>query len=367
MTTSQKAKAKGRKESKRLAKKQAAKRDARRLTPSEQQLLRNLAIEMVFEQGISKLKVALHLGVSRPNVLRWCKLYEEGGKAALEAGVRGRKPEEQALLKGWQCGAIATLIRDKTPDQFKLPFVLWTAAAVRDLVAARYGINLPLRTMRKYLKKWGFTPQKPVRKAWAQNSAAVQEWLKVTYPSIVARAKKTGATIYWVDETGITNHCNSQRGYAPRGETPVIKESGTRFKCNMISAITNRGEVRFMCYTSTMTQSKFILFLSKLIKGATKPIVVITDNLRVHHGARVMTWVAEHSKQLSLEFIPSYSPELNADEYLNRDLKKNVNSKRSPRSAKELKENIRSFMSSIQKNPERTKKYFNGEHIKYAA
>jgi transposase len=343
------------------------KRDGRKLSSNEQELMRKIAVEMVFEKGFSKLQAALALGVTRQNVAIWCRLYCEGGIGALKLGARGRRPQEQAKLKGWQCGVITTLIRDNTPDQLKLPFVLWTAAAVRDLIVQRFSIILPIRTTRKYLAQWKFTPQKPVRKAWAQCPAEVCLWLEETYPSIVRRAKEHKATIYWVDETGVTNHANSQRGYAPRGQTPELKHSGTRFKINMISGITNRGEVRFMCYTSTMTQLKFILFLSKLMKSTGGPVVVITDNLRVHHGKRVKQWVEERKDEISLEFIPKYSPELNPDEYLNRDLKNNVNSKRSPRTAKDLKENVASFMHGIQKQPERTQKYFNGKHIAYAA
>ena len=170
--------------------------------------------------------------------------------------------------------------------------------------------------MRKYLKKWGFTPQKPIKKAWQQSGPAVKRWLEEEYPAIAKQAKNEGATIYWVDEVGATNQVNAQRGYAPKGETPELKKSGKKYRINMISAVTNKGELRFMCYTATMTQSKFILFLSKLVKTTEGPVVVITDNLPVHHGKRVKSWV-EEQPNLRLEFIPGYSPELNADEYLN--------------------------------------------------
>ena len=321
---------------------------------------------MVYEQGFDKLEAATALGVSRQNVGRWCRLYEADGYEALKLKRRGRRPGEQAKLKGWQCSAIIKLITDKTPDQMKMPFVLWTAAAVRDLISQKYGVVLALRTVRKYLQKWGFTPQKPIRKAWKQNSAAVARWLEKEYPEIAKYAKAKGATIYWVDETGITNQANSQRGYAPRGQTPILKQNGTKRKMNMISGVTNRGQVRWMCYSSRMTQSKFILFLSKLIKSNEGPVVVITDNLSVHHGKRVTSWVDEQNGKIKLEFIPSYSPELNADEYLNRDLKKNVNSEKMPDTVAELKANISSFMHSIQKQPKRIMKYFTGRHIKYA-
>ncbi len=134
----------------------------------------------------------------------------------------------------------------------------------------------------------------------------------------------------------------------------------------MMSAVTNRGEVRFMCYTSTMTQLKFILFLSKLVKSTDGPVIAITDNLYVHHGKRVKKWVEDQNGAIELEFIPSYSPELNADEYLNTDLKKNANAKKTPGTVAQLKANILSLMRSIQKQPERIESCFRGKHIAYA-
>ena len=172
---------------------------------------------MVHEQGFSKLDAALALGVTRQNVGRWCRLYEEGGWAALKLGRRGRRPDEQAALQGWQCANIVNLITDRTPDQLRMPFVLWTAAALRDLISEKFGVTLAVRSVRRYLQKWGFTPQKPIRKAWQQSSTAVSTWLEKEYPAIAKRAKAKGASIYWVDETGVTNQTNSQRGYSPAG------------------------------------------------------------------------------------------------------------------------------------------------------
>jgi transposase len=342
------------------------KRDGRKLSSEQQLLQRQNAVNMFFQEGYTKVDIALALGASRQNVSRWCNLYEEGGLEALELGRRGRRPMEQAKLSWNQCGNIVRIIQDNTPDQLRMPFVLWTAAAVRDLISTKFKVTFHLRTVRKYLKKWGFTPQKPIKKAWQQSDPAVKEWLEKQYPAIAQKAKDEGATIYWVDEVGATNQVNAQRGYAPRGKTPELKKSGKKYRINMISAVTNKGELRFMCYTATMTQLKFILFLSKLVKSTDGPVVVITDNLSVHHGKRVKAWVDEQPN-LTLEFIPSYSPELNADEYLNRDLKKNVNAKRMPRNLAELKANVMSFMRSIQKQPERIMSYFNGRHIAYAS
>ncbi len=321
---------------------------------------------MIYEEGYKKAEVARVLSVSKTAVKRWCDLYEEGGWDALELGRRGREPGQNTKLSERQCSQVIRWITDTTPEQLKMPFVLWTAAAVRDLVNEKFRVLMPLRTMRRYLRNWNFTPQKPIKKAWQQNSEAVRRWVEEGYPKIAKAAKERGATIYWVDETGVTNKANSQRGYAPRGKTPVVMHDGPTRKINMISGVTNRGEVRFMCYTATMTQHKFILFLSKLLKSTDGPVVVITDNLRVHHGKKVAAWVSEHADQIELHFIPGYSPELNADEYLNRDLKKNVNAKSMPPNVAELKVNVISFMRSIQKQPGRVIQYFSGRHISYA-
>lgn len=341
-------------------------RDARKVSSDAQFEIRRCAVRMVCEEGYGKLEAATALGVTRQNVGKWVKLYEEGGLPALELGRRGRRPGEQMKLENWQCATIVRLITDNTPDQLKLPFVLWTAAAVRDLISDMFDVMLPLRSMRRYLNRWNFTPQKPVRKATRQNPEHVRRWVEEEYPAIARRAERRGAEIYWVDETGVTNHANSQRGYARPGETPELRQEGATRKVNMISGVTNRGSVRFMCYTSSMTQAKFILFLARLADSADGPVVVITDNLSVHHGKKVASWLAETERDIELEFIPGYSPELNPDEYLNRDLKKNVNSRKMPRTLSELKSNIMSFMKSIQNKADRVRSYFNSRHVAFA-
>lgn len=340
--------------------------DARQLSSAEQKLLRIKAVNMVFIHGYTQRQVAKVLDVARTTVVKWCKAFEEGGYAALELGRRGRRPGEQQLLKPHQCATIVRIIKDRTPDQIKMPFVLWERVAVRELIESRYGISLALRTVSDYLRRWGMTPQRPVARAYAQSNASVDKWLKEEYPKIHQRAQNEGATIIWSDETGVQNTSSSARSYAPIGTTPVIKKEGKKLSVNMISAVTNRGHVRFMIYSERMTQQTFIRFLSRLIKSFDSKLFVIVDNLKVHHGKLVAHWREENKNALELFFIPSYSPELNPDEYLNRDLKKNVHRYRTPRTNEELKQNIISFMRALQKLPERVCKYFNSTHIRYA-
>ncbi len=341
--------------------------DARTLTPKQQETLRKTAVRMVYQEDYTQRAAAQAVGVSRQEVCGWCRKYEKHGMSALDAKNRGRKAGEKTLLQPWQCSQIVRAITDKTPDQLKLPFVLWTRAAVRDYIEEKYGICLKLNTMGNYLKRWGFTPQKPVKRAYEQNPKAVGKWMKEDYQVIKKRALKENAVIYWGDETNVTNEMHHGRSYAPKGKTPVVKKVGKKIKINMISAVTNKGGLRWMTYTSTMTQSKYILFLARMIQSEPKKVFFIADNLSVHHGKKVKAWAESNSERIELFFIPSYSPELNPDEYLNRDLKTNVHLSKAPRDLKQLKTNVKSFMSMLQKTPSRVKKYFNSSKLDYCS
>lgn len=343
------------------------KTDARSLTTEEQHLLRVKGVDMVFKKNLSKRSAAKLLGVSRQHLTKWCQSFEEGGYEALKLGRRGRKAVETRLLKPYQCAAIVNIIRDNTPDQMKMPFLLWERVAVRELIQRRFGITIALRTVTDYLKRWGMTAQRPVERAYQQNDKAVAAWLDSEYPSIRARARKEGAQILWGDETGVQNCANVGRSFSPKGKTPVIRKDGKRLRTNMISAVSNKGSVRFMIYDGKMSQQMFMKFLKRLVGGSDRKIYLIVDNLKVHRGGLVRKWLESRSERIELFFIPSYSPELNPDEYLNRDLKRNVNRSSAPRSEHDLKSNLLSFMRMLQKTPSRVIKYFNATHIRYAA
>jgi hypothetical protein len=169
----------------------------------------------------------------------------------------------------------------------KLAFALWTRHAVQQLIKQMFRITMPIRTVGDYLRRWGFTPQKPVKIAYEQRPAQVKKWLDEEYPAIKARARTEGADIHWGDETGVRSDCQHGRSYAPKGETPAIRLNAKRTSLNMISTITNQGKVRFMIYDGTMTVQVLIRFMKQLIKGADRKIFLILDNLRVHHARLV--------------------------------------------------------------------------------
>lgn len=232
------------------------------------------------------------------------------------------------------------MIVDKMPEQLKLDFALWTRKAVKELVEQEFSIVLAITTMGDYLRKWGFTLQKPKKMAYEQCPKKVQKWLDQEYPAIKEQAKQEYAEIYWGDETGVKNQCNHGRSYAPKGKTPVKKSMSKRFSINMVSAITNQGKVQFMLYSDSMNAERFIEFMQQLIKSSTRKVYFIVDNLKVHHSKIVKAWVEENKDKIALYFIPSYSPERNPDEYLNCDLKQGLSAKKSPKNKETLQQNV---------------------------
>ena len=340
--------------------------DARKLPPSAQEEKRKIAIKL-WNKGQQIKDVAHTVGVSPQAVSGWIKRYKSGGFSALAARKRGYKTGTNRDLSAAQESNIQALIKDKAPDQLKLDYALWTRKAVMELIKEQTGIDMPIRTVGEYLKRWGFTPQKPVKQVYEQNPKAVQRWLDEAYPAIKDKAKKENAEIYWDDETGMRNDSQHERGYAPKGKTPVIRLNANRCSTNMISAITNQGKVRFKVFDGTMNVDIMIDFCKRLIKSATRKVYLILDNLRVHHAKLFKAWLAEHEDEIEVFYLPSYSPELNPDEYLNCDLKAGVHSGKPARTKEQLKKKVSSHMKMLQQKPERVAKYFEHQKIKYAA
>lgn len=320
-------------------------------------------VKRLMKKGYSYPEISEILGISIITTKRY------GRSSQTKEQKRGRKPGEQRRLSPEQEKQIQTWIIDKTPDQYKLPFALWTRKSVLLLIKAKFDTILAERTIGNYLRDWGFTPQKALRKAYEQNEEAVKEWIEKEYPSIKAESKKTNAEILWADETGVRNDDQRSRGYSPRGITPVLSLNAKRFRINMISAVNNQGKVHFMIYQETMKADLLKKFLEKLHKDIGRKIIVILDNLRVHHAIAIKEWLAEKgmNKKIVLHYLPAYSPQLNPDEYLNNDLKGELNRRAPARSQKELEEKTKDSMECIQSNEKRVANYFKHPKIIYAA
>ena len=312
-------------------------------------------------------QIAQQTGLSRTGVFDICKRHEQAGAKALRDAPHGRKRGDGRLLDATQEALIQKLIADKTPDQLKMPYALWTRAAVAELIEHRLGIRLPVRTMGLYLARWGFTPQKPMKKAYEQSPAAVKKWLEEDYPVIATRAKAEGAEIHWGDESGLRSDDVRGRGFAPKGQTPVIRVNNKRHGLSVISTVTNKGQMRWSIFDGALNTNILIDFLRRLIKGATKKIYLILDNLRVHHAKPVKAWLADHAEAIEVFYLPSYSPELNPDEMANADIKQAVTKLAPARTKLQLVKATAHHLRSVQRQPERIRKYFEHGPVRYAA
>jgi transposase len=340
--------------------------DMRSLSPDARHE-RRVQVIRLRKAGRTYDEIAEQTGLSRTGVFNICKRHKEIGAKALRDAPGGRRSGQGRMLDAAQELLVRQLIADKTPDQLKMPYALWSRAAVAQLVEQCFGIRLAVRTVGLYLSRWGFTPQKPMKKAYEQSPAAVKRWLELDYPAIAARAKAEGAEIHWGDESGLRSDDVRGRSYAPKGQTPVVRVNSKRHGLSVISTVTNKGEMRWKIFDGALNADILIDFMRRLVRGARKKIFLVLDNLRVHHAKPVKAWLAANKEHIEVFYLPSYSPELNPDEMANADLKQAVTKLAPARTKLQLVKATSSHLRSVQRQPERIRKYFEHEPIRYAA
>lgn len=340
------------------------KHDMRKTSQETQEAVRMRVVDAV-RGGMSQSEAARVYGVSRQSVNGWMSRYRKGGKRLLKSRKRG--PKGGIQLAPIQAAQTVRMITDRCPDQLKMPFALWTRAAVGQLIEERFGLRLSLSTIGRYLRRWGMTPQKPLRRAFEQNPEEVKRWLEEDYPAIRKEAKREKAQIHWGDEMGLRSDHQAGRSYGRKGHTPVITGTGKRFGCNMISSITNQGTLRFMIFKERFTSDVFIRFLQRLIESTDRRLFLIVDGHPVHKSTKAEAWLDRHAERIRLFLLPGYSPQLNPDEMLNNDVKTNALGRRRARTQEDLIGNVRSYLWSTQKHPEIVRSYFQAQSVQYAA
>jgi transposase len=317
--------------------------------------------------GLPQTTIADALGVARETVCRWWNAYLRGGRDALPGDRTGRPQGSGRHLDDDQARHLQDRIDHHTPEALGIAAPLWTRRAVRDLIHQEYGLWMPLRTVGEYLARWGYTSKRPARHARGQDADEVREWLDSTYPEIAARAAREGAEIHWGDETGLTGNDHPGRGYARVGQTPELPVSGDKARINLLSTVTNDGELHFQVYTCMMTAALFLGFLERLVAGAARKVFLIVDPLPAHVAVAVQDWVFEHQERIELFTLPAKAPELNPVEYLNNDLKGTVYAAGLPEDRQEMRTKLEEFMYHLADLPERIMSYFRHPMTQYAA
>jgi transposase len=276
-------------------------------------------------------------------------------------------PENSGRITEEEQKQIKKMIADKTPDQLKLPGFLWDRENVRDLIKRLYKVEFSLQSISVYLKKWGMTPQRPIKVSHKQKPEEVEKWIGEEFPAIKERAKEEDAEIHWGGETGCQNETNYVKGFAPKGKTPAMPVGNEHVRVNMISSITNQGKLRFMFYNGSMNGKVFIRFLTRLVKGAERKIFLIVDNMKTHHSKMVTGWVEKRKNDIELFFLPPYSPQHNPDEYLNGNLKRELAKKGYSKNEGELESKARGTMKTFQNDKQHVASFFHAEKVIYAS
>ncbi len=317
--------------------------------------------------GYTETEMAELLGVARETVSRWWTAYADHGPEALPGDRTGRPVGTGRTLSDEQARRLRDLIDDHSPGELGIAAAVWSRKAVRDLIGAECGIAMPVRTVGEYLKRWGYTAKVPRRHARDQDPDEVDEWLNETYPAIEERAAREGAEIHWCDETGARADEPPRKGDAREGDPARVEVPKPHIRMNLVATITNEGEVHFLTYKESMTGSRFLTFLEKLLSETTRKVFLILDRLPAHEAKAVADWVAGHADRIELFWLPKYAPERNADEYLNNDLKGAIGAEGLPESRGELRSRIEWFMSQLRQLPERVRNYFQHPDVQYAA
>jgi len=339
------------------------KKDGRLLHPVIQQEVRYRAIEL-FLKGHTQVYISTLLGVSVRSICKWVRAYKNFGEKGLKIRKRGHPRGNQ--LQPWQNAQIVMIIKNSCPDELSMPFFLWTRESVGLLIWNKFKIKLSKWTVGRYLANWGFSPQKPARRAIEQNPKAIERWFKIEYPAIQKLARNEKATIHWGDEMGLRSDHNVGRTYGLKGKTPVVKRTGNRFSCNMISTITNLGKLSFMVFHENFTSEVFLLFLKRLVRQSDKRVFLIVDNHRAHKSKGVNKWLTDNVERIKLYYLPSYCPELNPDEFLNQDVKSHLGKQRLHTKSQMLK-TLNSHLKMRQKQPHVIQNFVKGCHPRYAS
>ena len=339
------------------------KNDARKLDHKTLEAIRIRAVEQV-QAGNSPEEVIKTLGFSRSCIYEWLARYRAGGWHALRARPLLGRPRK---ITGRQMKWIYDAVTLKNPMQYKFEFALWTRGMIRTVIKERFRIQLSLASVGRLLAQLGLTCQKPLMRAFQQNPALVEKWLQDEYPKIRARAKRLGAEIFFGDEAGVRSDFHSGTTWAPKGKTPVVRVTGARFGFNMISAVSPKGQMRFMVVQGKVAAKQFCEFLRRLVFKSERPIFLILDGHPVHRSAKVKQLVESMKDKLQLFYLPPYSPELNPDEWVWNDLKNNGIGRMSIAGPDDMKHKVISHLKFLQRNPVLIRSFFQADTTRYAA
>jgi len=337
--------------------------DGRTLDHKTLEHIRKLAVKRVVEDGESPSDVMKSLGLGRTSIYPWLRRYEDEGMSALVEKIsQGPEPKlsekQRQRVKRWIIG--------KDPRQYGLDYGLWTRRIVQKMIADKLGVELGLTAVGRLLASLEITPQKPLRRAYERDPAAVKLWVEETYPGLKKRAKRLGAKIFFLDEAGFQSDPVLGRTYGLKGKTPVVKTSGQRQSLNVISAVNARGEFWAATYTGKLNAESFVVFLQNFVEGRSYKVFLVVDGHPAHKAKLAKDYVQSLKGRLELHFLPPYAPDLNPDEFVWGHMKTNGVSKKPLKQNESLQRRIEEDLNNIGNNCKLVRSFFCAESVFYA-
>lgn len=337
--------------------------DGRTIDHKTLEHLRKLAVKRVIEEGEAPSEVMKSLGLCRTTIYPWLRRYEDAGMDALvEKIAQGPEPKltdkQRQRVKRWILG--------KDPRQYGFDYGLWSRRIVQRLIQEKFGVELGLTAVGRLLASLEITPQKPLRRAYERDPAAVELWVQETYPKLKKRAKRLGAKMFFLDEAGFQSDPALGRTYGLKGKTPVVKTSGQRQSLNVISAVNARGEFWAVTYTGKLDAESFVVFLQNFMCGRAGKVFLVVDGHPAHKAKRVKNYVQSLQGRLELHFLPPYAPDLNPDEFVWSHMKTNGVSKKPLKQNESLQKRIEEDLNKISNNRELVRSFFCAKSVVYA-
>jgi transposase len=342
--------------------------DGRKLDHQTLEALRLRATEQV-ARGVPAAEVGAGLaalGLHRRTIYTWLAKERTEGRDALRAKpVPGRRRK----LSDAQLGELAALITDTDPRDHGFAVALWTREIVRQLIERHFGVVLTVASVGRTLHDLGFSAQRPLYRAEQADPAAVRRWKENDYPEIAAEAKATGGTVFFVDEAGVRSDYHAGTTWAPVAQTPTVVATGARFGLNMISAISAKGALRFSVLAGTLTAAGFIAFLKRLLHDAQRtgggPVFCIVDNHPAHRAKAVDRFVDSTHGALRLHRLPTYSPQLNPDEWVWNNVKHDGVAPAAPQGPEQMKAVVTGRLRRLQRLPHLVRGFFGDPELAY--
>ena len=335
--------------------------DGRTLSHEASETIRRMAVKRVLE-GESPSEVMKSYGLCRTTIYPWLRTHKKGGEEALHSRpATGRPPtlsvRQKQQVRRWICG--------KDPRQHGFDFGLWTRRIVVDMVKEKFDKKLGVTSVGRLLAELEITPQKPLRRAYERDPAAIAKWKEEDYPKLRARAKRRGADIFFLDEAGIRSDAALQRTWGAKGETPIVATSGKRQQVNAISAVNASGAFWYDVYTGKFNAQLFITKLKAFMRNRRRPVFLVLDGHPAHRAKIVAAYVQSLKGRLELHFLPGYAPDLNPDEFVWNHLRQNGATKTPLKQNEKLKDRVEKDLAQIKCSPRLVRSFFCADSVGY--